>query len=174
VTWFIAFAVLILPVFATGFRKTALGLVAVAHVLRAPMSLQEMTYDAATGTVICRSKMHVGLKRNFQVMPGAQWLELPTEFAARARAAWTRLLRKVYDADPLECPRCKGPMRMIALIEDPGVIRCILEHLGQWAPLATERSPPPPAASWPIVRTWQVLLRWLPARGFGAAESQVD
>ncbi len=29
-----------------------------------------------TGTVIYRSKMHLGLKRNFQVMPGAQWLEL--------------------------------------------------------------------------------------------------
>ena len=27
-------------------------------------------------TVICRSKMHLGLKRNFQVMPGAPWLEL--------------------------------------------------------------------------------------------------
>ena len=35
-----------------------------------------MSYDAASGTVIYRSKMHPGLKRNFQVMPGAQWLEL--------------------------------------------------------------------------------------------------
>ncbi len=35
---------------------------------------EEMTYDAQTGTVIYRSKMHLGLKRNFQVMPGAQWL----------------------------------------------------------------------------------------------------
>jgi hypothetical protein len=40
-------------------------------------------------------------------------------------------------------------MRVIALIEDPGVIRRILEHLGLWAPLPTERSPPPAAASWP-------------------------
>lgn len=40
------------------------------------MSLEKMAYDAATGTVIYRSKMHLGLKRNFQVMPGAQWLEL--------------------------------------------------------------------------------------------------
>ena len=40
------------------------------------MSLAKMTYDAATGTVIYRSKMHLGLKRNFQVMPGAQWLAL--------------------------------------------------------------------------------------------------
>jgi len=46
------------------------------YMLRAPMSLQKMTYDAATGTVIYRSKMHAGLKRNFQVMPGAEWLEL--------------------------------------------------------------------------------------------------
>ena len=46
------------------------------YMIRAPMSLEKMTYDAATGTVIYRSKMHAGLKRNFQVMPGAQWLEL--------------------------------------------------------------------------------------------------
>jgi len=52
-------------------RKTLAG-----YMLRAPMSLQKMTYDAATGTVIYRSKMHAGLKRNFQVMPGAEWLAL--------------------------------------------------------------------------------------------------
>ena len=42
------------------------------YMLRAPMSLQKMTYDAAKGTVIYRSKMHAGLKRNFQVMPIAR------------------------------------------------------------------------------------------------------
>jgi hypothetical protein len=35
-----------------------------------------MTYDARTGTVIYRSKMQAGLKRNLQVMLGAHWLEL--------------------------------------------------------------------------------------------------
>jgi len=44
--------------------------------LRAPMSLAKMSYDAATGSVIYRSKMHLGLKRNFQMMPGARWLEM--------------------------------------------------------------------------------------------------
>ncbi len=72
-----------------------------------------------------------------------------TEFAARAKAAWARLIRKVYEADPLECPKCRGPMRVIALIENPGVIQRILEHLGLWAPLATERSPPLGPPSWP-------------------------
>ncbi len=75
--------------------------------------------------------------------------EPATEFAACAKAAWARLIRKVYEADPLECPNCNGPMRVIALIEDPGIIRRILEHLGLWVPLATERSPPLGPASWP-------------------------
>jgi hypothetical protein len=43
-------------------RRTLAG-----YMLRAPMALQKMAYDAATGTVIYRSKMHAGLKRNFQV-----------------------------------------------------------------------------------------------------------
>jgi len=72
-----------------------------------------------------------------------------SEFAARAKAAWARLIRKVYQADPLECPKCKGPMRIIALIDDPGVIRRILEHLGLWAPEASERSPPLAPEAWP-------------------------
>jgi hypothetical protein len=41
------------------------------YLLRAPIALV-MRCDAATGTVIYRSKMHLGLKRNFQVMPGAK------------------------------------------------------------------------------------------------------
>jgi len=41
------------------------------YMLRAPMSPEKMSYDATSGTVIYRSKMHLGLKRNFQVMPGA-------------------------------------------------------------------------------------------------------
>ncbi len=42
-----------------------------AYMLRAPLSLAKMSYDPASGTVIYRSKMPLGLKRNFQVMPGA-------------------------------------------------------------------------------------------------------
>jgi hypothetical protein len=72
-----------------------------------------------------------------------------SEFAARAKAAWARLIRKVYEADPLECPRGKGPMRVIALIDDPDVVRRILGHLGRWAPEASERGPPLPDPEWP-------------------------
>jgi hypothetical protein len=40
------------------------------YMLRAPLSLAKMSYNAGSGTVIYRSKMHLGLKRNFQVMSG--------------------------------------------------------------------------------------------------------
>ncbi len=76
-------------------------------------------------------------------------IEAVSEFAARARAAWARLIRKVYEADPLECPKCHSPMRIIALIDDPPVVRRILEHLGRWAPEASERGPPAAAPTWP-------------------------
>jgi len=83
------------------------------------------------------------------VLPGSQSEEPSTEFAARAKAAWARLIRKVYETDPLECPKCKGPMRVIALIEAPEIIRRILEHLGRWAPEPAGRGPPVPALEWP-------------------------
>src|SRR3989337_1765585 len=70
--------------------------------------------------------------------------EALSEYAQRANAAWARLIRKVYESDPLECPKCKGPMRVIALIEDPVVVRAILTHLGRWQPKALERAPPVP------------------------------
>jgi len=70
--------------------------------------------------------------------------------AARVRFTWARLIHKVYEVDPLECPRCKGPMRVIALIDDAAIIRKILSHLGLWAPpAAAGRSPGPPAADPP-------------------------
>jgi hypothetical protein len=40
-------------------------------------------------------------------------------------------------------------MRVVALIDEPQVVRRILEHLGRWAPLPTERGPPESAPQWP-------------------------
>jgi hypothetical protein len=63
------------------------------------------------------------------------------------RRNWARLTQKIYEVDPLVCPKCNGPMRFIGSIEDPAVIRAILEHLGLW--FARSRPPPkihdPPA-----------------------------
>jgi len=55
------------------------------------------------------------------------------------------LIYKVYEVDPLECPRCCAPMQVIALIDDATIIRRILERLGRWAPREVrqnQRAPP--------------------------------
>jgi hypothetical protein len=51
-----------------------------------------------------------------------------------ARASWARLIKQVYESDPLPCPRCGNEMRVIALIDDQSVIRHILEQLGRYVP----------------------------------------
>ena len=64
------------------------------------------------------------------------------EFAAARRRSWARLIKKVYEADPLVCPHCAGPLKIISLIGDAPVIEKILRHLKLWD--RHERPPPPP------------------------------
>jgi hypothetical protein len=55
------------------------------------------------------------------------------------------LLKRVFLADVLECPKCKGRMKIIAAVTAPGRVRRILEHLAlpSEAPrLQQARSPP--------------------------------
>jgi hypothetical protein len=68
----------------------------------------------------------------------------PDDFRRHARRAWARLIRKVWAADPLACPKCGGRLRIISFIEDPAVIEKILRHLKLWNPLTR---PPPPRPS---------------------------
>ncbi|WP_155310521.1 transposase [Desulfosarcina ovata] len=48
------------------------------------------------------------------------------------RQNWARLIQKVYEVDPLICPKCQGKMRIIAFIEDEQLIKKILKHLDLW------------------------------------------
>ena len=66
------------------------------------------------------------------------------EFARARRRSWARLIKKVYEADPLVCPRCSGPLKIISLIGDSPVIEKILRRLKLWD--RPGRPPPRPAA----------------------------
>jgi hypothetical protein len=48
---------------------------------------------------------------------------------------WARLIKKIYEVDPLVCPKCMGAMRIVAFIEAPDVIKKILKHLGLSLPV---------------------------------------
>jgi len=183
---------------AEGSKKLA------AYMLRAPLALAKMSYDAASGTLnlpledapwaqaqlpgdagrpvagaalqaYSRSLRATRQVRGLVLEPQSRqrarrraplrWRLRPaasSKCLASTRAAprpeggegappfpGARLIRKVYEADPLVCPKCQGPMRVIALIADPAVVRAILTHLGLWQPQALERAPPAPARAWP-------------------------
>jgi hypothetical protein len=52
------------------------------------------------------------------------------EWLRMRRTQWAQLIRKVWQEDPLLCPRCAGSMRIISFITDQGVIDKILRHIG--------------------------------------------
>ena len=58
--------------------------------------------------------------------------EADSAYRKKCRANWARLIRKIYEIDPLTCPKCNGTIRILALIEEAAVIRKILDHLELW------------------------------------------
>jgi hypothetical protein len=62
-----------------------------------------------------------------------------------SRIAWAKLMARVGEEFPLECPNCGGDIRLIAFITEPGPIRKILTHLGEPLeppPVSSARGPP--------------------------------
>jgi hypothetical protein len=64
----------------------------------------------------------------------------PDETSPARRTAWARLIQKIYQVDPLTCPKCKGAMKIISFIDQSEVIKAILQHIGLWE---RESRPPP-------------------------------
>lgn len=53
---------------------------------------------------------------------------------------WAALIRKVYEVDPLKCPRCGGRMTVMAFLTRASVIDRIIAHLK--ISFTAERPPP--------------------------------
>lgn len=70
----------------------------------------------------------------------------PEGSSGEYRKNWARLIQKIYEVDPLTCPKCQGRMRIIAFIEDDEVIKKILKHLGLWE---IKQRPPPKSTGSP-------------------------
>ena len=52
------------------------------------------------------------------------------------------------EVDPFTCPKCQGPMAVIAFLEAEDVIEKILKHLGLWE--VNPRPPPRSVKSQPL------------------------
>jgi hypothetical protein len=55
------------------------------------------------------------------------------------------LLKRVFLVDVLECPKCKGRMKILAAVTAPASVRRILDHLGlpSEVPRLQQARPPP-------------------------------
>ncbi len=67
------------------------------------------------------------------------------EATARRRLTWAELMKRVFALDVLECPICCGPMKIIAEITQPSVIRRFLAalELPSEPPEVVPARPPP-------------------------------
>ncbi len=54
---------------------------------------------------------------------------------------WAEMIKKIYEVDPLLCPRCGGQMSILTFIEEPKIIDKIIRHLN--LTFFAERPPPP-------------------------------
>ncbi len=65
-------------------------------------------------------------------------------YATAPRVDWATLLRRSFDVDVLQCPTCKGRLRVLAVIPEREPVRRILAHLGllpDAPPVARARDP---------------------------------
>ena len=83
-------------------------------------------------------------------------IELANWSLRAARSRWAELLSRICEVDPLACPRCRGPMRILTVLTDPAAITRILAHRARAVeaaprsrgpPLPSRRHPPTPAGT---------------------------
>ena len=110
------------------------------HVLHVPNKGEQMVRYYGYYSNVCRGKRKA--KEEDDALPTV--LHPDEASSTPSRKEWARMIQKIYEVDPLRCPKCNGAMRILAFIEDQEVIRKILSHLGLWK--RTPRAPPPPPA----------------------------
>ena len=72
-------------------------------------------------------------------------MPLKTRHRAVARCLWSMLLARIYEAFPLQCSICHASMRIIAFINEAGIVKKLLDHIGkptQPPRIAPARGPP--------------------------------
>ncbi len=77
----------------------------------------------------------------------------PVGSSREYRKNWARLIQKIYEVDPLICPKCSGAMKVISVIEDEEVVKKILKHLGLW----DVKPRPPPGVPADVEKTGTII-----------------
>jgi hypothetical protein len=93
----------------------------------------------------CYSHRRIAMRSN---TAAGEQIKIDRSRVPASAGSWAALLWRVYEVDPLLCPKCGRPMRVISFIEarQQEVIEKILRHCGLWEgplrTLAAARAPP--------------------------------
>jgi len=72
----------------------------------------------------------------------------------RPRASWARLLHRIFEIDPLLCPKCGTEMKVVSVITEPEVVDKILQHIARTGGRDPfEGRGPPAEAADPVAET---------------------
>ena len=85
------------------------------------------------------SNVKRGKNRKKSIIPEYLNIKEPLSSSKEYRRRWSDLIKKVYEVDPLICPKCGGKMNIVAFVKEQLVIK-ILTHKG--LPQACSHSPP--------------------------------
>ena len=90
------------------------------------------------GRYSCRSR---GERRKQAAVPAEQMVESGSKPAERKKpsSSWAACIRRIYEINPLQCPKCGSEMRIIAFLTDQHTISDIMESLG----IPKAHAPPP-------------------------------
>ena len=109
--------------------------------IRPILSLRRLSLDEAQRQVVYQYGKHSGETEYMDYL----------EFIAR-------VIKKVYEIDPLICPKCGGLMKVISFIEDYKVIDKIIDHLK--LTFKAERPPPPAQAQLSVAAEERLEYIW--------------
>ncbi len=115
------------------------------YMSRAALSVERVRYNRAEDTVTVSKKPFGSSQEESRSYRGKQRRqereEQETEFvlidtgkgtaAGKPISTWARLIRRIFEVDPLRCRRCAAEMRLIAFITDFRQTSRILEHIGE-------------------------------------------
>jgi Putative transposase/Transposase zinc-binding domain len=58
------------------------------------------------------------------------------------RKSWAVLLKRIWETDPLKCPRCGSEMKITAIITDGATVKKILKSINMWIEIESQHDPP--------------------------------
>ena len=108
------------------------------YLLRCPISLARLVWREGASSSLAR-----GRRKESDVSLGVAGDTGPDRTSsaqAARRRSWAELIRRVYEVDPLLCPKCGADMQIVAFINDPSVMKKILDHIPHRARVG--RAPP--------------------------------